>query len=206
MTMRIPRQKIFVSLRDIWVNKQQPDRTLGSKIQLTAKNGLNNYGVIKYRLTNPTKPLDINSKRQIITNTNNTINNVKGIARDLTNKPAETISKGGASFVKNTIKAPVNSTIVNGIRIAPGIIAGQPWNPLAWANAGSKFAEKTINNIPILKKSIEKVDSVVGSEKLANKINPEKVGEVGKRLDNTVKKGAGQLRGLLGKVGKFIRR
>lgn len=66
MTMRIPRQKIFVSLRDIWVNKQQPDRTLGSKIQLTAKNGLNNYGVIKHRLTNPTKPLDINAKGKLL--------------------------------------------------------------------------------------------------------------------------------------------
>lgn len=185
--MRIPRQKNFVSLDNIWHNDKQPKRSFPAKINLTAKNGLNNLGVLKYKITNPGKPLDLAAKKNIVSNSTNTINKVKTIGNNLRNRPAETVAKAGAGFAKDIVKAPIRNTLVEGTRWGLPVITGAPV-PFAGDAAAAVVEKGVIDSNPVTKTIVNKADQLFGSEKLANKINPEKAGKFGAKIDSAAKR------------------
>lgn len=187
---------MFVSLDNIWNNENAPKRTFFNKVKLTAKNGLNNLGVAKKKIFSPFKPLSLEDKRGIIKDTNSSLEYLK----DLGTKPTETIARSGANIVKETIEAPVQNSIAKGIGSIGAITTG---NPLAYSPAAEIIAKETINGVPVLKNTIGAVDNVVGSKKLANKINPEAIGKAASVVDNTAKSG---IKTGLGFVKKIFRR
>lgn len=180
--MRLIRQKIFVSLENLWLNENAPKRSIGNKVRLTAKNTLNNVGVAKQRLLHPFTPISLEDKKNIIKSTNSTL----GFTKDLATKPTETITKGIASTVKDTIKAPATELTARAVGASGAIASG---NPLAYSVGMEAGAREVINGVKPLKKTLGAVDSIVGSEKLANKINPEAVGKAGRVIDDAAKSG-----------------
>lgn len=181
--MIILRNKMFVSLENIWGNNENtPKRLLKTKLKLTAKNGLNNIGVAKKKIFNPGKSLSLEDKRKIINETNSSLDYLK----NLTTKPTETLTRTGAEAVKDTLKSPLRNVITKSIG-AGGVIA--TGNPLAYSPSAEIMAKETIEGVPALKKTISTVDDIIGSKKIADKINPEVVGKSASIIDNTAKTG-----------------
>lgn len=194
--MIILRNKMFVSLDNIWNDKKAPKRTFINKLKLTAKNGLNNLGVAKKKIFNPTKPLTLEDKRGIIKETNSSLDYIKNLGT----KPTETLAKSGANIVKEAIESPIQNSITKGVGSIGVITTG---NPLAYSPGAETVVKETINGIPVLKKTIGAVDNVVGSKKLASKINPEAIGKAASVVDNTAKTG---IKGGLNLVKRIFKR